>query len=137
MAKDTREAQTINAADVGKLGFQPKLLRKVTRSILKMETNVTVFVKAESALYQGKEVKPKAGQDVEMKAAILLDVVNLTTGEQQQIVCGSVLVSVLNETYPNDSYKGLCFQITKRAGPAGRRYFVFDVDQIEDPTTKK
>lgn len=118
--------------------FRPKVVRKVTRRVLKLAFDTPVFVKVQKAMYEGKEIKAAAGTaDAQMKPATLLDVVDLTTGEEVQIVAAAVLVSVLHESYPSDSYVGRCFQLVKRKGADSKRYHLYDVDEIEDPTPKK
>jgi hypothetical protein len=127
MAKDTPAP--------AKAPFQPEILRRVTRPVLKMEVDVPAYVKAQSKLYQGKEIKG-SGDKAEMKAAVLLDVLDLSTGQEMQIVCGTVLSGILEDSYPGDSYAGLCFQITKRPKVGTKRYFNYEVLQIKDPAAK-
>lgn len=115
------------------MAFKAKAIRRVTRPVLKLEEDKPVFVRAMSALYEGREIKPAPGNEAQMKPATLLDVVNLETGEEAQIVTGAVLASNLREGYPGDAYKGKCFQITKLPKQKGKRYFGFDLIEIEDP----
>jgi hypothetical protein len=117
-----------------KMAFKAKAVRRVTRPVLKLEEGKPVFVKALKAFYEGREIKPTSSTEAQMKPATLLDVVNLETGEEAQIVAGAVLASNLAEAYPSDSYVGKCFQITKEPKAKGKRYFTFDIIEIEDPT---
>lgn len=115
------------------MAFKAKAVRRVTRPVMKMEEGKAVFFRAVGAFYEGREIKPTSGTDAQMKPATLIDVIDLETGEEAQIVAGAVLASNLREAYPNDTYKGRCFQVTKLPKAKGKRYFNFDVVEIEDP----
>lgn len=119
------------------LPFKPTVTRKVTKSVLKMETDVTIYVRAGGKMYEGKEIKGGTGENAQMKPAVILDVTNLATGEEQQIVCGTVLAGILEDAYPNDTYIGKCYQITKRPKVGAKRYFNYELDEIADPAASK
>jgi len=114
-------------------GFDPsayKSVRKVTKSFLRLEVDVDRFVRIDGEIYEGKKLSKKEGKDA-MEPAHICDITDLTTGEIAQLMLPSVLLSVLNEEYPEHSYVGRAFKITKRAKKEGRRYFPVDVEEIE------
>jgi hypothetical protein len=116
--------------------FVPKRKKLLTRPVLKMPEGVPRYVKIEAPMFIGKTIKEKSkgGDDKKQKEpATILDVVDLTTGEQAQIVCNAVLKSVLAEEYPNDAYVGLCFSIEKQGRAPGKDYNPFHIEEIEDP----
>lgn len=113
--------------------FVPKVKRVVTLPLLKMAVGVTVHAKMLTKMYIGKDMKQKEG-DKKKEPATLIDVVDLTTGEPAQIIVSAVVKSVLSEEYPNDSYVGKCFSITKQTRVPGKGYDPFRVVEIEDPT---
>ena len=119
-------------------GFVPKRKKLLTRPVLKMPEGVPRYVKIEHPMFIGKTIKEKSKGDSDDKKqkepATILDVIDLSTGEQAQIVCNAVLKSVLAEEYPNDSYVGLCFSIEKQGRAPGKDYNPFHIEEIEDPT---
>ncbi len=112
--------------------FVPKRKKLLTRPVLKYVVGIANCVKIEQAMHVGKEMKP--GPDGKQKEpATICDVIDLRTGEPAQIIANAVVKSVLNESYPNDSYVGLCFAITKQNRVQGKSYDPFTIEEIEDP----
>ena len=113
-----------------KLKFNVK--RSVTLPILKIACNVATYVRIDDAIFQGKLLaeelaKGKSPED----AAYLVNVTDLETGEQAQIVLNKVLHSILDESYPNDGYVGLAFSLVKQKMATGKKYHNFTVQEIE------
>ena len=116
--------------------FVAKRKKLLTRPVLKYVVDVANCVKIEDKAHIGKEMKP--GADGKKKEpATLCNVIDLKTGEPAQIILNAVVKSVLMEEYPNDSYVGLCFSITKQARVVGKSYDPFSIEEIEDPTVEK
>jgi hypothetical protein len=116
--------------------FVPKRKRLLTRPVLKMPEGTPRYVRIEEPMFIGKTVKEKAKGDdnkKEKEPATILNVVDLSTGEQAQIVCNTVLKSVLSEEYPNNAYVGKCFLIEKQGRAPGKDYNPFHIEEIEDP----
>lgn len=116
--------------------FVPKRKKLLTRPVLKFVTDKARYVKIEGAIYIGKEMKQKDG-DKKKEPAHLADVIDLESGELAQIIVNAVPLSVLNENYPNDTYVGKCFSITRQSRQPGKQYDSFKVEEIEDPTPPK
>ena len=115
-------------------GFKTKKL--LTRPILKMDQGVARYVRIEGAMYIGRDMKEKVADGGKKKEpATICDVVNLEDGSLMQIILNAVLKSVLSEEYPNDTYVGKCFGITKLGHAPGKAYNSFRVEEIEDPAT--
>lgn len=115
-----------------KVEFIPKRKKLLTRPVLKWEVGKPRFIKIETAMHIGKEMKEKAGEK-KKEPATLANVIDLSTGDLAQIIVNAVLKSVLNEEYPNDTYVGLCFSVTKQARVQGKQYDPFSIEEIEDP----
>lgn len=114
-----------------------KRKKLLTRPVLKMVENVPVYVKFEGPIYVGKELKSDRAQkegDKKREPAHLADVIDLASGEQAQIIAAAVVVSVLDENYPDKGYVGKCFSITKKGRAPGKQYFGYNVEEIDDPT---
>lgn len=127
-------------AENSTLGFVPKRKRLLTRPVLKLPEGVVRYVKIEKPMYIGKTIKEKTKGDDDKKQkepATILDIIDLTNGEQAQIVCNAVLKSVLSDDYPNDAYVGLCFSIEKLGRAPGKDYNPFHIEEIEDPNASE
>jgi len=111
-----------------------KLLTRPTLSLKK--EGVEVYFKIEGLMYTGKEMKEKLKEGEKPKEpATLLDIINLESGEQMQLVVPAMLKSVLHEDYENE-YVGKCFYIknmgkvdTKAGG--GQRFNQLHIEEIE------
>lgn len=112
----------------GKVPF--KIKRHVTRSVLKFVAEVSVHVKILTAMHMGKELKGR-GEAATMEPATLCEVVNLDTGEEQQMLVSAVIKSIFTEEYPDDSYVGRGFLIIKHAKAEGKNYFTYSIDELD------
>lgn len=114
--------------------FVPKRKKLLTRPVLKFVMDEPRYIKFEGAIYVGKEMKQKAGDDKKKEPAHLADVIDLATGELAQIIVNAVPMSVLEENYPDKGYVGKCFTIVRQKRQPGKQYDPFSVEEIEDPT---
>lgn len=112
--------------------MQVKKVRNLTLDILKFVEQEPRYVKITGAVFLGKEQKDK---DPEKKKAPahLAHCINLEDGTECQIIVAAVVLSVLTDDYPNDSYVGKCFEIVKKNRVQGKAYFPYGVTEIEDP----
>jgi hypothetical protein len=109
-----------------------KRVRNLTLDILKFVENEPRNVKITGLIHLGKEQKDK--DETKKKApAHLAPCINLDDGSECQIIVAAVVLSVLTDDYPNESYVGRCFEITKKARAEGKQYFPYGVAEIEDP----
>ncbi len=112
-----------------------KVKKILTRPLLKFAKDIPIHVLIEGKMYIGKEMRQKEGEK-KKEPATLVDVVNLDTGEQCQVICSAVVKSVLNEEYSGDAYVGKAFRITKLGRAAGKSYDAYGVAEIEVPKSK-
>ena len=115
-----------------------KLLTRPTISLKKLDAEC--YVKIESSMHEGQEMKADKGSKEPKKPAIVCDVINLETGEAAQIVVGAVIKSTLDAEYPDEGYVGLCFHIKntgKKDIPGGGSYNKFLIEEIEEPAQDK
>lgn len=110
-----------------------KRVKNLTLDILKFVENEPRYVKITSAIHLGKEQKKKADDDKAREPAHLAPCINLEDGAECQIIVSAVVLSTLNDEYPNDSYVGKCFAIVKKNRTPGKQYFPYGVEEIEDP----
>ena len=112
-----------------------KRKKLLTRPVLKMEEGKQRAVLIEGAMFVGKDIKSRTEkpEDKKKEPATIVNVTNLETGELAQIVVNAVMKSILTEEYPNDTYVGKCFLITKMGRQPGKQYNPFHIEEIEDP----
>ena len=115
---------------------QFKRVKNLTLDILKFVEGEPRHVKITAAMHVGKEQKPDA-EGKKHEPAILASCINLDDGAECQIIVSAVVRSTINDEYPNDGYVGKCFAITKKARVAGKQYFPYGVEEIEDPAGEK
>lgn len=109
--------------------------RAVTLPILKFVEEVPRFLTLTGEMFTGKEQKADKPGEKPMEPATLCHATDLETGELGQIIVNTALVGILNEEYPNTSYVGKSFELTKHAKKDGKRYNTFSVFEV-DPTAK-
>ena len=133
-----------------------RVLKQVTRSLLKPVENVAVYVTVTSAIKEAprdEEIKsvrkskkaPAADAETESKAPpLVMDVTNLETGELQQMIVPAVLETEIKRHYDDDSYVGLSFilvrlaMVKKAGGHSYSRWSIQEIDPtpVEDETEK-
>jgi hypothetical protein len=108
--------------------------RKLVMPLLKMQTNVPIYVKPLAAHFTGKDIsKGETDEKKKRNPAELCNVVDLVTGEEVQIIVSAVVLSVWDDDYPDHGYVGKGFKITKGKKGEGKSYFSYSVDEIELP----
>jgi hypothetical protein len=111
-----------------------KRVKNLTLDILKFVELEPRHVKITGAIHLGKEQKKgKGNEDKAREPAHLASCINLDDGSECQIIVAAVVLSVLNDEYPNETYVGKCFAITKKNRVPGKQYFPYSVEEIEDP----
>lgn len=111
---------------------QFKVKRNLTLPTLSLKANEVCFVRFDEKIYIGKKAEPK-DKEAAKEPPHLVNVTDLETGEQKTLILNTVLVSTINEAYPNDSYVGLAFRIEKLEKKAGKDYHTFKVQEVEAP----
>lgn len=105
------------------------VVKAVTRPVLSLEIDKPVYFTALGAIYVGKEIKQKAG-DADVKPADIMDIRNLETEQEQQLIAAAVVKANLEETYPKEGYVGKSFKLVKLAKKEGKRYFGYSITEI-------
>lgn len=104
---------------------QFKRTKKVENSnLLEIKVHEPIFVRFEST-FLSKLMKKKP--------ATFAPVTNVETGEVAQILLGTVLVRLIEENYPNQTYVGKTFEIIKGEKVKGsdNSYFEYELFEIE------
>jgi hypothetical protein len=105
-----------------------KKISAVTVSLLKIEADKPIYVESASEMLQ-TEKHPKDKSD--KNPPIVMQVVNLESGETQQIICAEVLKSELELHYPEKTYIGKQFEIIKHEKATGKQYSTYSITEIE------
>lgn len=111
------------------MAFTPKVKKVITLPMVKLQKDTPIYCRVDAPFFTGKAIDDKK------EVATLCNITLLETGECAQIIVPSVLKSTFSESYPKDSYVGLCFAIckTSNAGDGGKAYAKFSLSEIEDP----
>jgi len=110
------------------------VVKRVTQMLLKLTDNTPVAVKILDAVFVGKALKN--AREVDKKPANLVNVIDLDTGAEMQLIVASMMQSTLEDEYPNNGYVGKCFEITKLGkvlGGTGNSYNKYSIIEIEEP----
>lgn len=118
-----------------------KKKRQLTVSTIKFEAEKPVYVKIIGPIERGKQRgEPKKNPDGSPQdPPLLARIINLDTGEEMGMILAKILETELRESYPDESYVGKGFEITKQKRKEGRRYDPYSIAEIELPdeqTTK-
>lgn len=133
MSKDTKAAtaapknEKATPADKAPLF---KVKKNLTLPLLKMALDTDYFIKIMTPAVLGKEIPAKAGED-QMPPVTLVNIINLETGEDMQLILNKVLQGTLEEEYPDESYVNLCFKVVKKAKGSGKKYHTFLIAEVE------
>lgn len=115
------------SSNLASLGF--KVAKRITLPLIKPQLEKPVFVLINEAVFVGKKIEQGTSKD--MEAAHIANVTDIETGEQAQIIVPSVLLGIFKDEYPDNSYVGKAFQLTKHAKASGKRYHAFTVIELE------
>lgn len=123
--------------------FVPEVVKIVTMPLLKLKQNEPVYVKFLDKTFVGKELKnePKVDANgkptVRKEPPVMAHIIDLSTGEQADIMLGKVLQGILDDDYPQHAYVSKCFMIElkeQKRGRSGGNYNTYSVAEIKDPT---
>lgn len=112
-----------------KIAIKFDVVKNVTLPLLKQADDTTVYIQIDSAIYKGKEIKG-TGEKAKMEPADLMEVTDLETGEQCEMIANAVLKGNLEESYENESYVGKQFAVT-RMKVEGKRYKNYSIKEIQ------
>jgi len=104
---------------------------RVTRSTMKLEPEKQFYLKIASRINESANAGKKNADGSERKRANVMLATNMVTGEEVQIVVPTVLHSNLLTLYPDHSYVGRAFEITRHAPGNGKDYSTFDVWEVD------
>jgi hypothetical protein len=111
----------------------PKVKKSLTPPVLKLEEDVTHYIKITAPMYVGRVIKDdkrKEG-DKEREPATIIDCVNLDGGEVCQVIATAVIKSTLSESYPDNTYVGKSFSIKKAGRQPGKQYNKFEINELD------
>lgn len=113
-----------------------KRKKAVTVPTLKMAIDKPIYVKFE-AITRKQTLDKKTGEikidskTGEIDLLPVAKVINLETGENNELVLGSVLIAQLEAEYTAEEITGKCFEIEKHNKPSGKDYHTYSIYEIE------
>ncbi len=107
----------------------PKFIRvkSVTRPVFKFPTTASLYLRFDGPIYIAE--KSTAPSQKDMEPPHLANVTDMETGEEGQIVLGSVLISELEKAYPGETYVGKIFEIGKKKIPE-KKYSLWTINEV-------
>jgi hypothetical protein len=113
-----------------------KVVKNVTLPVLSLKAGETAYVRIDTKIAQGKELtvskdKKSGEENANEKPADICQVTNLASGEQLQFIVSAVVKANIEDQYPAHTYVGKSFRIAKLEKRAGKRYFDFNIAEIE------
>lgn len=125
MAKSENKTETTTSAPA----FEPTIKNKLVVPQLKLVSHQAVYFQAMGKMYIGK-ANPEKPDD---KAADLCRVRRIPDNAEFTIVIPAILKSVWDGDFADHKQIGLGFMVTKGDKVEGKRYFSYDVSEIEVP----
>ncbi len=110
-----------------------EVIRQVNLPVMKKIDEEPIFVRFESPMYVGKQLKratdTKEKNGKTRSPATLAAITNMETGEQFLLIINQVLKDNLNDGYPDDSYVGKTFRIVQHSRE-GKSYKTYSLSEI-------
>lgn len=112
-----------------------KVKKHVNVQSWKWEDGVTKYFTVLDPIHKGKTFEDKSGKRVG-KYDAPADIINVTDladglGTVRVVTLGKVLKDMIEEQYPDASYVGKSFAVTRLAKEQGKRYHLYTCDEIE------
>lgn len=122
-------AQTFAAAQAALAAKLPgfRVAKQITMPVLKMEIDKLYALKITDAL----RVSTYKGEKDE-KPADICGVIDMTTGALHTFLVPAVVKKNIEDNYPDNSYIGKVFAVQKLPKRPGKRYFDFNIAEIEE-----
>lgn len=98
--------------------------KHVTLPLFKMIPGVERYFLVDGAMFVGKQVDDKK------EPATLMNVTDLETGEEGQIICPFLLIEALNADYPDNAYVGKMFAISLTRVPE-KKYNLVNLTELK------
>lgn len=114
-------------------GAQPafKKVRQVTLPVLKLDSKEPRYLHFIGPMHLGEAVKAGEGKK-QMEPATVAHCLDMTTGEEGQLICSAMLASQIRREYPDDSYVGRGFELTSTKVP-DKKYNIVSITEVESP----
>ena len=114
-----------------KSGLIFKKTKTVTVPVLKLMTNQPVYVKVESQMQISKQVAGTKVAGQAMEPATIMHCTNLDGDSECLLIVGKMLKSVIEESYPDNSYVGRCFEIVNHGKRGDKKYNAYSLCEVE------
>ncbi len=128
MATKTATLKTKTGTTKSGLIFAKK--KTVTVPVLKLMPDQPVYIRVENAM----EVSRPAGAKVpgqSMEPATIMHCTNLDSDTECLLIVGTMLKSVIEQSYPNQSYVGLSFEVVNHGKRGDKKYNAYSLCEIE------
>lgn len=127
----TPKAAAPRKAGTTSSGLIFKKTKTVTVPVLKLMPDQPVYIKVENAMEISKQVAGAKVAGQSMEPATIMHCTNLDSDTECLLIVGTMLKSVIEESYPNQSYVGLCFEVTNHGKRGDKKYNAYSLTEIE------
>jgi hypothetical protein len=127
----TPKAAAPRKAGTTSSGLIFKKTKTVTVPVLKLMPDQPVYIKVENAMEMSKQVAGAKVAGQTMESATIMHCTNLDSDSECLLIVGKMLKSVIEESYPDQSYVGLCFEITNHGKRGDKKYNAYSLTEIE------
>lgn len=101
-----------------------KVFKRVTAQLFKLKPGDEIFFLCDGPMHVGEKIGDK-------EPATLMNVTNLETGEEGQIICGAVFQKELSRAYENNAYVGKKFWLKVTRIPE-KKYNTYEIAEISE-----
>jgi hypothetical protein len=129
--KTTLKAAAPRKAGTTSSGLVFKKTKTVTVPVLKLMPDQPVYIKVENAMEMSRQVAGAKVAGQSMEPATIMHCTNLDSDTECLLIVGTMLKSVIEESYPNQSYVGLCFEVTNHGKRGDKKYNAYSLTEIE------
>lgn len=104
------------------------VLNVVVPQHVKWEDRACIAIKITKPMFVAEAFE---GQEMEPPTIIIGE--DLDNGREPiQVIAGAVLVSEIEQAYPEQTYLGKAFELTRHPKKAGKKYHTFSVVEVSD-----
>lgn len=137
-AKPVTNVESIKSASTAVAPHQAavpgyRIAKRVTMPTLNLAVNEPKVMRIDDAFRESKYQDPDPKKAKE-KPATICSITDMQTGEVALLLVPEVMKKNIDESYPDQTYVGRIFCVQKLPKRPGKRYFDFEIAELEAET---
>jgi hypothetical protein len=101
------------------------LIAQLNKVLLTHHAGQSVFITVTGKTFTGKEIKGS-----KMAPATMVPIIDIETGQEKEYIVNAVMLGLLTDTYPGESFVGKSFAVYKGDQREGKRYSDIQLSEI-------